>query len=703
MDWSTPVTQLAGVGQKTSDKLAAAGYRTIGELALHVPSHYEDRRGSCSLEQAEVGQDVLVEGVVRRFRQRYFRGRYRAQVELAVAAQDGSAIPLVAQWFHRVGGLAERAGEGMRIQLYGTLKRGGKQGRGRRELVHPRISQPGAEAPAIVTRYPAIAGLGDSSVAKYCRAAAEHMVAAWKQHGEWLVPQVVARHRLPSPAKALTQLHFPSPELSAQDLEQLRQRTSPAHRRLTFENLLAMQLKIAARRRQYLARPQGLYVAAQASSREQVRAVLPFEPTAGQWAAIDDIEADLQAPRPMLRLLQGDVGCGKTAVAFAACMTVVQARGQVAWMVPTELLANQHAETVADWCRRAGIRCAVLTARMPAAKRRTVRQKIADAQIDLVIGTHALLGEGIRFARLGLSIIDEQHRFGVAQRALLRDKGTAVHLLVMTATPIPRTLALTTYGELDVSVIRELPPGRQRPNTELIAGTKALVKARQALAARIEQGAQAFVVCPRIEKSGALDISHVEGAAEWFSEHLPRHRVAVVHSKCPAHEIARCVQAFAAGKLALIVATTVIEVGIDLPSAGAMLIEHADRFGLAQLHQLRGRVGRGTQASVCYLHTQKTRKDEAHTRLQVLVEARDGFAVAEQDLALRGPGEIFGTRQAGTPGLFAACLIGAGIELLLEARKLARSWMAEPTLPCSPGVHAYLRRLAAPEHAGEVG
>ncbi|MGB1277185.1 MAG: ATP-dependent DNA helicase RecG, partial [Nannocystaceae bacterium] len=412
----------------------------------------------------------------------------------------------------------------------------------------------------------------------------------------------------------------------------------------------------------------------EAAMRERLRAILPFEPTGGQWRAVAEIEEDLAATKPMLRLLQGDVGAGKTAVGFAACLAVASARGQVAWMVPTEMLAIQHARTLDSWCRSAGLRLAVLTSRMPVARRRRIVEQIASAQIDLVVGTHALLSEDVAFARLGLAVIDEQHRFGVAQRALLRAKGTTPHLLVMTATPIPRTLALTSYGELDVSLIRELPPGRTPSQTKLFAGTRVLAKAREQLAKHIEQGAQAFVVCPRIERVGAQDISHVEDAAEWLRERLPGHGVGVIHGKLATGALEDAVAKFARGELAVLVATTVIEVGIDLPNARAMLIEHADRFGLAQLHQLRGRIGRAAGGtSWCLLHTKQAPSSDAHRRLSVLVEAHDGFRVAEMDLELRGPGEIFGTRQAGSPGMFAACLTGPGIELLLAARETART------------------------------
>ncbi len=701
--WSTPVATLAGVGPKTADKLRSAGYATIGQLALHVPHAYEDRRVTHSLAQAEVGDDILVEGSVRRFRERFFRGRYRAQLELEVI-ENGASVPLVARWFHRVGGLRERARDGVRIQLFGTLKRGGKQGRGRRELVHPKLQPPGAQPPGIVVRYPAIEGIGAATVARYCRAAAEHTIASFAAQGDWLPREFLARHRLPSAARALQQLHMPENDLTAQQVADLRARVSPGHRRLTFDRLLAMQLNIAARRVAFRRRAQAVCLVPESSSREHLRAVLPFEPTEDQWRAIADIEADLAVPRPMMRLLQGDVGSGKTAVAFAACVAMVRARGQIAWMVPTELLAHQHARTLADGCRRAGIRSVVVTAKQPAAARRRYSEQIASAQIDLVIGTHALLSEKIQFARLGLAIIDEQQRFGVAQRAVLRKKGTTPHLLVMTATPIPRTLALIGYGELDLSVIRQLPPGRRPPSTQLFAGTNALATAREHLASLVERGMQAFAVCPRIGADGALEISHVGEASRWFRARLPHHKLAVIHGKCPQTEVARAVAAFASGEVSLLVATTVIEVGVDLPAARAMSIEHADRFGLAQLHQLRGRVGRGQGPSVCLLHTQKKCGTDAHTRLQVLVDASDGFTVAEQDLAHRGPGEVFGTRQAGTPGFYASCLTGAGVELLLDARKLARAWVSDRHAPVhTPCVSRYLQAFDSPERTGEAG
>lgn len=409
----------------------------------------------------------------------------------------------------------------------------------------------------------------------------------------------------------------------------------------------------------------------------------------------------------MLRLLQGDVGSGKTAVAFAAAVALSAAGAQTALMAPTEILADQHFKTLSAWCERAGVRVALLTGSTGRAQRASTLALLGAGQIDLLVGTHALLVQDVNFARLGLVVVDEQHRFGVEQRTILREKGEAPHLLVMTATPIPRSLALTAFGELDVSVIDELPPGRTPPETSVHLGKRGLTSARKQIAKAARTGARGYVVCPLVEASEAVDASDVEQTAAALRELMEDpSAVAVVHGRMSQAEKEEQMRRFKGGEVRILVATTVIEVGVDVPEATFMLVEHAERFGLAQLHQLRGRVGRGGGASRCLLHTGSAKGSDAHARLTVLEETSDGFEVAERDLRFRGPGEMFGTRQSGAAALRFAGFGGDGLKLVVEAREAAGRLLAsDPDLDEAPALAALLARRLASEavYSGESG
>jgi ATP-dependent DNA helicase RecG len=699
-DWDG-LAGLPGVGPKTAAKLAAQGLASCWQLARWLPIGYRDHRRRDRVDQLADGAEGLVVATVRRFRQSFFRGRFHATMECVQTTPDGPRV-FVARWFHRVGGLAERAAAGRRVLLIGRVQRKGDTV----AMVHPELRDADLPLPAIDVRYPDIDGLGDASVARLCRAALARLVA--HVPGDPLPAELRARLDLPALLPALQLLHDPPEDLSPGTWREVQEGRSSAHRRALFDELLHVQLALLRQRAAYraVAPPVGL-LPADGDRRERLRVCVPFEPTAAQWRAIDEVEADLAAGQPMLRLLQGDVGSGKTLVAFAAALCVIDAGGQAALMAPTEILAAQHLQTLAPWCAAAGVRVALLTGATPRPERTRLRAAIAAGEVDLVIGTHALLTEGVAFRRLGLVVVDEQHRFGVRQRALLRDKGPAPHLLVMTATPIPRTLALTLHGELDVSILDELPPGRIPPTTRLFAGKSALAPARAALAELVLRGRQAFVVCPQVE-AGAREVSDVEAAAADLRARLPGRAVGVLHGRMNAAAKDAVIAAFRAGELDLVVATTVIEVGVDIPAAQAILVEHADCFGLAQLHQLRGRIGRGApvpKASrhvpedirpVCLLHTAAAASAPAAARLQVLVDTTDGFRVAERDLAERGPGELFGLRQAGSAPLHLAGLAGEGVRLLAAAREAAQELIArDPDLRAHAALRAEQRRRAA--------
>jgi ATP-dependent DNA helicase RecG len=485
-------------------------------------------------------------------------------------------------------------------------------------------------------------------------------------------------------------------------------------RRLAFGELFALGVAVALRRRERRA-DAAVPCPPAPSLAAELACALPFQPTAAQRRAIAELGADLARPSPMNRLLQGDVGSGKTAVAFAAALQVARARRQTAVMAPTELLAEQHADTWHRWAEATGLRIALLTASTPRGVRASLLSLLAGGQLDVVIGTHSLLSEGVGFAALGLVVIDEQHRFGVAQRARLRDKGDgqgAPHLLVMTATPIPRTLALTAYGDLDASVLDELPPGRQPVTTKLVSGARGRAAAYKLIGERAVAGERAYVVCPKIAATpddDRGDSDAADRARPWkdatavaaeLAEALPRARVGLVHGRLDAIAREQVMRAFKTGELDVLVATTVIEVGVDVPAATVMVIHDAERFGLAQLHQLRGRVGRGGGAAHCVLLTQGGLGEDAESRLAAMVATHDGFRIAELDLALRGPGELLGPRQAGVPRLRFGDL-AQHTQLLLEARGHAEAVLAQDPELVQPA-HASLRRALERRLAGNI-
>ncbi len=695
------LTSLPGIGPAMAEKLGSRGLCTVEDLAFLLPRGYQDRRVELRLATVEEGATGLVRGRVETFRQGYVRGRrYMATV---VVVQEDSEGPkrMEARWFHRVGGLARRLQAGAEVVLVGTVK----HFRGTPAMVHPEVHATGSAMSAVAVRYPVVEGVGQARLGKFCRAAVDALATTSQADR---LPDSVAKAAAVMPQiEALRRLHAPQDDLDPEEVVALDEGRSLAHRRLAFDELFFLQLAVLVRREAW--RSHGAAVVAPSSGsldRERLRAAVPFEPTGAQWRALEQVEADLRSGSPMLRLLQGDVGSGKTLVAFGAALALAGAGGLSAVMAPTEILAEQHLRTLTPWCEAAGLRIALLTGSTPRAERLSRLSMVAAGRVDLLVGTHALLTKDVGFSELGLTVVDEQHRFGVAQRARLRHKGAAPHLLVMTATPIPRTLALTAYGELDVSVLDELPPGRAPTRTRLFVGRTALDQARAVVVDQVERGAQAFVVCPLVEASDALDVSDVEAAAGDLRDRVPGKRVALVHGRMKSTEKDAVMRQFRDAEVDLLVATTVIEVGVDVPSATVMLVEHAERFGLAQLHQLRGRVGRGQQGGLCLLHTASGRGSEAARRLAVMKETSDGFVVAERDLQLRGPGEIFGMRQAGIPRLRFTGFGGEGLRLLVEARNAAQTLLdGDPGLSEHSGLRAELERrdAARPTVGAESG
>ena len=628
------------MGPARARALAGAGFETVRDLLFHIPSRYEDRRETRPVTEASAGGSFTFQGRLSGLRR--IRTRRRSFTLVRGFLEDSTGrLPVV--WFNRPY-LADQALAGEEYVLHGPV-RVGKEGR---ELLNPSCER-AAEAVhggRIAPVYPAAGGVGPAALRRVLAAVLEQVDL--QEVPEALPGELLARYGLPPLGDALEALHHPGEDV---DLDALNRRRSPGHLRLIYGELAELQLALALRREREKGEPRTRRYRLDARLRRTLGEIPPFPLTGAQERVVGEILADLAGPHPMLRLLQGDVGSGKTIVAALGLAAALENGYQGAFMAPTELLAEQH---YANLERLLGSRYPMALFTGSAAEAGRLRAGLASGEVRLAVGTHALIQEAVEFQRLGLAVIDEQHRFGVAQRTLLRRKGDRPDLLVMTATPIPRSLALTAYGDLPVSTLDELPPGRSPVKTEVVpAGRRREVYRR--LREAVDAGARAYVVAPLIEESGRLDAASLAEVEERAREALEGFPLAVLHGRVPAAERERTMRAFAAGELRVLVATTVIEVGVDVPEATWMVIESAERFGLAQLHQLRGRVGRGVAPAVCVaLHGRLS--ETAKRRLEIFGSTPDGFEIAEADLALRGPGDLLGTRQAGLPSLQVARL-----------------------------------------------
>ena len=639
-------------------KLAKIGLHAEADLLVHLPLRYEDETRIVPVARAFGGEAVQIEVVVHDN-----EVQFRPRKQMIVRAADDSG-EIVLRFFSYYPSQQAVLAVGSRIRAFGEV-RGGFFGP---EMVHPRFRKVGEDEPLpteMTPIYPSTAGLANSALQKLIgRALAEGDLS------ETLPEALRQRLKLPGLARSLRFLHTPPP---GTDLATLHSRHHPAWRRVKFDEVLAQQLSL---RRAYLARrEQGAPVlVARDDLGARLLDSLPFGLTGAQLRAMAEIAGDLAQPHPMHRLLQGDVGAGKTIVAALAACQAMSAGWQAAFMAPTEILAEQHFLKLRDWLEPLGVRVAWLSGSLKSkAKREQLAAAAADAQ--LIVGTHALIQDGVDFARLGLAIVDEQHRFGVAQRLALRKKGSNPHQLMMSATPIPRTLAMSYYADLDVTVLDELPPGRTPIKTRLVADSRRadVVGFVRKL---VEEGRQAYWVCPLIEESEALQLQTAEDTFEQLSQELPDLVIGLVHGRLKADEKQATMSAFAAGEIDVLVATTVIEVGVDVPNASLMVIEHAERFGLSQLHQLRGRVGRGQYESSCVLIYAGPLGETARQRLKIIFENTDGFEIARQDLLLRGPGEFVGSRQSGVPLLRYADL-EQDADLVEMARAVAEELLTE--------------------------
>jgi len=651
----TQLTQIKAFSKPLIANLAKLGISNLQGLLLHLPLRYIDETHVTAVRDLRMGESAQVEGEIV-----HAEVTYKPRKALIARLEDASG-QLTLRFLHFYPSQINALKVGAKLRVYGEV-RSGFFGY---EMVHPTCKAVGEKtivAETLTPVYPTVAGLGQASLRKA-------IGIALQQQGEMLetLPaQIYADLNLPSFALSLTALHHPSPDVS---LRALDNKTTAHWRRLAFDELLAQQLSM----RKHYARRRSVSAPQFKRSTKLVSALLkslPFALTGAQQKVALEIERDLTQAHPMQRLLQGDVGSGKTIVACMAALQCVENGWQVALMAPTEILAEQHYRKMLSWLQPLDIKIAWLTGSQNKKDRDAALESIASGEAKLVVGTHALFQESVRFKSLGLAIIDEQHRFGVHQRLALRQKGQPEpHQLMMSATPIPRTLSMSYYADLDVSVIDELPPGRSPIVTKIVSDARRdeiLQRVREACL----QGNQAYWVCPLIEESEALQLATANDTYALMQQEFPELKVGLVHGRMKPTEKQAVMAEFSAGHSQLLVATTVIEVGVDVPNASLMVIEHAERMGLSQLHQLRGRVGRGATKSTCILLYQNKLSDTARARLKVIYESNDGFAIAQADLQIRGPGELLGVRQSGVPMLKIADL-ERDVDLLEAAKDMA--------------------------------
>jgi ATP-dependent DNA helicase RecG len=703
LELTTPVQYVKGIGPRIAEMLAAKGVATVEDLLYYLPFRYEDRLHPRGIEELRGGETASVIAEVRT--SGLFRTK-RMPIFQMTAGQGRTTLKCL--WFNTTY-LKDKFAPGQTVALYGRVEED-KRGRGKLQMIQPQFEILGEmESPEDAAFRSLEVG---RIVPIYESAAQQKLTSRWFRrviHGalENLpgdlpdgIPRALReRLGLMPRRQSFERAHWPEPGESFEDLQAVR---TPAHRRLIFEELFFLELGLELKRQKLRAIP-GIAFPVTERVREAIKRILPFHPTEAQKRVLREIAEDMQRPSPMRRLLQGDVGSGKTIVAFEAAILAIENGHQVALMAPTEILATQHYLSARRLLENAGYRMVMLTGSLEPERKREIRRHIAQGNVHLVIGTHALIEEKVEFAKLGLVIVDEQHRFGVLQRMKLMKKSAEAaepDTLVMTATPIPRTLALTLYGDLDASILDEMPPGRTPIVTRRVSDERA-DEVWGFVRKQVAAGRQAFVVYPVIEESkdeqkqdqplmGDLfeqpKASSLKAAIQMYEQLrkkvFPDLRVGLLHGRLDAEEKDSTMRRFQRGEVDVLVSTTVIEVGVDVPNASVMVVEHAERFGLAQLHQLRGRIGRGAAKSYCVLMTGGKVTPEAEQRLSTMVRTTDGFEIAEKDLELRGPGEFFGTRQAGMPSFRVANLL-RDRELLEAAKREAAALVRGPSAEVS--------------------
>jgi ATP-dependent DNA helicase RecG len=655
---SRPLVSIRGVGPRTASLLARKNLITIEDLLYFLPRRYEDRRTVCRISETVPGIKQTVSGMITLADIRFYGRRKIFEVTI-----DDSHEALKAKWFKGREALLRGAFQpGKRVILTGEVSGFPFE----KEMIHPDFEILGDNEDQllnfkrIVPVYSETEGLHQKTIRRIIWQVVRDYARFLKSH----IPGEICRKlRFMEIRDAIRQVHFPE---SDQEIESYQESRSDAHRTLIYDEFFFFQLAMALRKRGEVLE-QGIAFRTGGEILERFYGALPFTLTPAQKRVIAEIERDMTSVRNMNRLLQGDVGSGKTVVSMAAMIIACENGYQAAMMAPTEILAEQHYRNLRVWSEMIGLKIELLTGGLKTAEKKEFQARLLNGEIDIAIGTHALIQEGITFRNLGLVVVDEQHRFGVIQRAALRKKGIAPDVLVMTATPIPRTLAMTVYGDLDVSVIDELPPGKKPIRTKVFFETQRS-RVYEIIRREVQKGNQIFIVYPLVDESENLDLKDAKRMAEHLQKEIfPDYQIGLIHGRMKGAEKDQVMAAFIGKRLQILVSTTVIEVGIDIPEASLIVIEHAERFGLSQLHQLRGRVGRSDIASFCILLAQHSRSDDTRRRLRIMEETNDGFRIAEEDLAIRGPGEFMGTRQAGLPDFRVASIIRDG-RILNDAR-----------------------------------
>lgn len=681
----TPIQFLKGVGPQMAQKLNKLGIWTIEDALYNLPRDYEDRRFIAKIKNLHEGVKATVIGVVTLVGK---ASNYSRNFEAVITDDTGI---LYLKWFNVGKWIENKIKKGDRVVVYGTVRRY----RTIKEIHHPQLSVIGededSEARGILPIYPSGSGLKQW----YLRMVMSRAVEVAAHEVPDVVPSSIQRKLNLMPLKdAFYTLHKPVPD---ENIEELRENKSEAHKRLVFNELLALEAGLALRKRG-ITNETAYPINSRGSLIRALVEKLPFELTGAQKRVIRQIQQDMKKSYPMNRLLQGDVGSGKTLVALMGALLVVEAGYQSAFMAPTEILAEQHYRTFTHLLKELNIPVLLLVGKQKPTERKAIIEEIASGKASIVIGTHAVIQESVRFRNLAYAVVDEQHRFGVKQRAELKEKGKTIspHTLVMTATPIPRTLALTVYGDLNLSILDEIPKSRQVVTTKLVSD-KGRERVWEEVRRELSAGNRAYIVYPIIEES-ASHTEIMDATSQWRKlkkEVFPEFQVGLIHGRMKPEKKEKTMLEFASGKIQILVATTVIEVGIDVPEATVMVVEHAERFGLSQLHQLRGRVGRGDKPSTCYFIYQYSRSDNARKRLEIIAQTNDGFTIAEADLEIRGPGEFLGARQSGMPD-FRVANIARDESVLIAAKQEAFELIAKDPyleLPQHYALKETLKRL----------
>lgn len=692
---NTPVQYLKGVGPALGGRLLNLNIRTVGDLLWLLPHRYADRRVIAPISELTAGKDRVVKGRVVERGISFMGGRKKRIYQVFI--QDESGQKVAGKWFYfKVKWMEEKFPLGKEILFSGEVSQFGKT----MQFIHPEVESvqddESVGSGKILPFYPLTEGVHQRTVRKLVAKAWE---LTHRELKEVLPEDFLQKHQLLKRQQSLFQLHFPDQELPVAQVQLLNDGVSPAQRSLIFDEFFFLQLGVLLRKRDGELEA-GIAFDVQAALHEKFCAALPFQLTNAQQRVIAQIHADMQKPQPMNRLVQGDVGSGKTVVALAAALQALQNGHQVALMAPTEILAEQHASNMRALLAPFQIQVFLLTGSTKTDERKRIHELLHKGETILLVGTHALIQGDVHFAKLGLIVVDEQHRFGVLQRQALRQKGLHPDLLIMTATPIPRTLALTLYGDLEVSLLDEMPAGRKPILTKLYREAQR-EKLFQGMRHELKAGRQVYVICPLVEESEKIDLKNAtDTAAELQQVFAPEFKVALLHGRMKSEEKDAVMQSFKRGEVQLLVSTSVVEVGVDVPNATVMVIEHAERFGLSQLHQLRGRVGRGQHQSYCILVSGYQSSEESVQRLDVMVATNDGFKIAEEDLKIRGPGEFLGTRQSGLPTFHLANLV-RDVDILCDAREAAKLLLEkDPSLALAE--HAKLKEELQLRWAGRL-